>query len=57
MNLNHSTRCWSGEEIDIFQENVNKFFDSHEGLSIDLDLKSISYEILKCTSPNYIEND
>ena len=41
----------------LFQENVNKSFDSHEILSIDLDLKSISYEMLKGTSPNFIQNN
>ena len=36
---------------------MNKSFDSHEILSIDLDLKSISYEMLKGTSPNFIQNN
>ena len=57
MNLNHSTKCCPRKEINLFQENVNKSFDSHEILSIDLDLKSISYEMLKGTSPNFIQNN
>ena len=43
------------KEINLFQANVDKRFD--EGLSTDLDLESISYGILKGTSPNYIENN
>ena len=51
------TKCCLGKEIDLFQDNVNKSFDSHEGLSIDLNLESISYDMFKGTSQNYIEND
>ena len=57
MNLNHSTKCCPRKEINLFQENVNKSFDSHKILSIHLDLISISYEMLKGTSPNFIQNN
>ena len=57
INLSHSTKCCSRKEINLFQEKINRIFDLHEGLSITLDLKSISYGILKGTSPNYIENN
>ena len=30
MNLNHSTKCCPRKEINLFQENVNESFDSHE---------------------------
>ena len=57
MNFNHSTKWCLRKEFNLFQENVNKSFDSHGRLSIDLDLKSISYEMLKGTSPNFIQNN
>ena len=41
MTINHSTKCCPRKEINLFQKNVNRSFDSHEILSIDLDLKSI----------------
>ena len=49
MILSQSTKCCSRKEINLFQANVDKRFD--EGLSTDLDLKSISYGMLKGTSP------
>ena len=55
MNLSQSTKCCSQKEINLFQANVDKSFD--EGLSADLDLESISHEMLKGTSPHYIENN
>ena len=57
MNLSCSTKCCSRKEINHFQAKIDKSFDLHEGLSINLDLESISYGILKGTSPNYIENN
>ena len=45
------------KEINLFQAKIDKSFDLHEGLSIILDLESISYGILKGMPPNYIEND
>ena len=57
MNLNHLIKCCPRKGINLFQKNVNKSFDSHEILSIDVDLKSISYEMLKGTSPNFIQNN
>ena len=52
MNLSQSTKCCSQKEINLFQANVDKSFD--EGLSADLDLESVSFEMLKVASPHYI---
>ena len=55
MNLSHLTKCCSAKEINLFQANIDKNF--YEGLSMDLDLESTSYGMLKGTSSNYIENN
>ena len=57
MNTSRSTKCCLGKKINIFQAKIDKRFDLHEHLSIDLDLESISYGLFKGTSPSYIEND
>ena len=57
MNLSCSNKYCSRKEINLFQAKIDKSFDLHEGLSINLDLESISYGMLKGTSPNYIENN
>ena len=57
MNLSCSTKCCSRKYIILFQAKIDKKIYLHEGLSINLDLKSISYGMLKGTSPNYIENN
>ena len=54
VNLSQSSKCSSWKEINLFQAKIDKSFDLCEGLSINLDLESISYGMLKGTSPNYI---